>query len=85
MNATEFLRRRKDRSAAIILSVLDREVPDRTARERIRKVVLDQLNDHHAATLDVIQSLDNGTVVLNDHYLQKLEEVHDAIVGNGHG
>ena len=84
MDASEFLRRRKDRAAAIILSALEKESLDGAARARMRKVVLDQLNDVYNATLDVLQSVDTGTVVLNDLWLERLEEIYD-MVRNGHG
>lgn len=85
MDASDFLRRRKDRACAIILSVLDKECPDRFTKERLRKVILDQLNDYYNATLDVLQSVDTGTVVLNEAYLQRIDELYEALVGrNGH-
>lgn len=81
MDAEEFLRRRKDRACAIVLTVVDREV-DGEVKERIRKVVLDQINDLYNATIDVVRSLDTGTVVLNELYLQKLDEI-SGLIRNG--
>lgn len=46
-----------------------------------RDVVLEQFNDFLDVVLDVIDSLDNGTVTLNDHYLDLLEAIHVATVG----
>jgi hypothetical protein len=85
MNAEEFLRRRKDRSCAIVLTVVDREVTDPHVRERIRKVVLDQINDFYCAMVDVSHSLSSETVVLNELYLQRLDEIYERVVMNGHG
>jgi hypothetical protein len=83
MDASEFLRRRKDRACAIILTVLDKENADRFTKERIRKVILDQINDLYCATLDVLQSVDTGTVVLNEVWLERLEEIYDVVRQNG--
>lgn len=83
MDSNDFLRRRKDRACAIILSVVDREL-DRNAKERVRKVVLDQINDFYNASLDVMQSMDSGTVVVNEVWLEKIDALYEAVV-NGNG
>jgi hypothetical protein len=87
VDANEFLRRRKDRAAAIILSAVEKELSgplDGAPRGRLRKVILDQLNDLYNATLDVVQSVDTGTVVLNDIWLERLEAIYDVVTsGNG--
>lgn len=83
MDREEFLRRRKDRACAVILKYVDREELDEKARARIRKVVLDQLNEFHAGALDLLRSLDSGTVVLNGLYLQRLDEIYEKVVLNG--
>jgi hypothetical protein len=90
MQATliELLRRRKDRACAIVLGVKEREVdpylrahPE--ASEKLRKVVLDQLNEFYEVVMDIVNSLDSGDVVLNDHYLQKIDDLHRTVVLNG--
>jgi hypothetical protein len=86
----EFLRRRKDRICAITLSAVEREVPDGETRDRLRKVILDQINNFYNEAIDVIHSLDPGTVVLNQLYLErlegKLEDIHELVLQNGkHG
>jgi hypothetical protein len=93
---TDILAKRRDRAIATILNTKEQEVDPyltdsprgREAAAKLRKAVLDQLNDFHEMCLDVLRALETGdTVVLNDHYLQLLAEVHDAIVvrnGNGH-
>lgn len=83
MDAEEFLRRRKDRACAIVLTTVDREVTDRDSRERVRKVILDQINDFYNAIVDVVHSMDSGTVVLNELWLAKLDEIH-GLLRNGH-
>lgn len=79
----DLLRRRKDRAIAIILGVKEREadhmLPPEVQR-KLRKVVLDALNDYYEMTLDVMGSLDTGEVVLNGEYLAKIDELHDTLV-----
>jgi hypothetical protein len=83
---TEILAKRRDRAIAIVLGVHDRDLKSYLPPEvsaKLRKVVLDQLNEFHDLCIDVLRSLDNGEVLLNDHYLALLAEVHEAVVGNG--
>jgi hypothetical protein len=84
----EMLSRRRDRAIAIILGVkerdCDRHLPP-GAQAALRKVVLDQLNEFYEVSVDIIRSLDTGEVVLNEMWLQKLDEIHTAVVGNGNG
>lgn len=84
---TDFLQRRKNRAIAIVMGVKERECdPDLSAMasQKLRKVVLDQFNDLYDACVDVLDSLDTGEVVLNENYLEKLNEIHSAIIsGNG--
>jgi hypothetical protein len=80
----EFLANRRDRACAIILGVKERECdkqlsPD--ARAKLRKVVLDQLNDFYDVAMDIMKSLDSGETVLNEEWLSKLDEIHMAVVG----
>lgn len=67
---------------AVILGMKEREVdqylPDKI-REKLRKVVLDQMNDYHELCLDVIRSLDTGEVTLNDVYLKMIEDIHKNV------
>lgn len=76
------LKKRRDRSMATILGIKEREcdphLPDR-AKQLLRKVVLDQFNDFYEVVLDVVGSLDTGEVTLNEHYLQKIDEIHSAL------
>lgn len=78
----KLLRRRRDRAIAIILSTKERECdrhlpPD--ARAKLRKVVLDQLNEFYEMVVDVAASLDTGEVVLNEEYLRKIDDIHQAL------
>lgn len=75
----DLLKRRRDRGIAIILSIKERECDGylpRESRIKLRKVVLDQFNEFYDLVLDLMSSLDQGDVVLNEEYLDKLDSVH---------
>jgi hypothetical protein len=78
----EILAKRRDRAIAIVLGVKEREA-DRhlppEARQKLRKVVLDQFNDLHDLCIDLVRSLDTGQVALNEEYLHRLDDLFDAI------
>lgn len=79
----ELLTRRKNRAAAIILGVKDDEcdfyLPEDVSKS-LRKAILDQMNDFYDVCVDVIESLDNESYVMNDHYLEKIDEIYMCIV-----
>lgn len=79
----EMLARRRDRAISIVLGLKEREcdqfLPKETS-QKLRKVVLDQFNDLVDFAMDVCNSLDNGEVVLNEVYLQKIDDLHDCLV-----
>lgn len=50
------------------------------ATRQLRKVVLDQFNGFYEVCLDIMDSLDNGEVVLNENYLDKIDQIHKNIV-----
>jgi hypothetical protein len=80
----DLLEKRRNRVIASILSVKERECdPQLTeaSSHKLRKVVLDQVNEWHSLVLDILGSLDTGDVVLNEDYMHKIDELHDAIVG----
>ena len=88
---SDMLARRRDRAISIILGMkekeCDRHLP-KDASQKMRKVVLDQVNDLVDFAMDLCNSLDNGEVVLNEDYLKKLDEIHVIMVNgsrNGHG
>lgn len=76
------LKKRKDRSIAIILGVkerdCDRHLPEQ-ASLRLRKVILDQLNEMYSMMIDVADSLDTGEVVLNEEYLGKIDRMVEEL------
>lgn len=80
----DILAKRRDRAIAIVLGVKERECDKflpQPAQTKLRKVVLDQMNDLHEIALDLIRSLDsNSEAVINELWLQKIDEIHDAVV-----
>jgi hypothetical protein len=84
---SQLLRKRRDRAIAIVLGVKERECdaylpPEVSAK--LRKVILDQMNDLYDVCLDLLGSSDDGSVVLNELYQQKIDELYDRlVVSNG--
>jgi len=67
---------------AIVLGVKERECDHLLTEEaarKMRKVVLDQFNDYCDLATDLVQSLDAGTVVINQEYLRRLDDLFEAI------
>lgn len=84
----ELLERRRNRCIAIVLGVKERECDkDLSAHssQKLRKVVLDQFNEMHDLVIDIMESLDTGEVVLNEAYLQKIDQIHEELCRNGNG
>jgi len=56
------------------------------ASGKLRKAILDQFNEFYEICVDVMRSLDTGEVVLNEHYVdrieEKLAELHRALVSS---
>lgn len=80
---TDLLARRRDRAIAIILRVKEQECDaylSQDSSQKLRKVVLDQMNAFYDVCADVVNSLDNGGAVLNEHWLRKIDELHDHVV-----
>lgn len=84
----DVLAKRRQRVLAIILGVKERECdaylpPEASAK--LRKVILDQINEYHDLMLDLTQapkvSGESG-ILLNAFYLQKIDELHEAVVGS---
>lgn len=77
----ELLARRRDRAIAIILSFKERECDRHLPPEvsaKLRKIILDQLNDFHDLCADALSS--DERVVWNELFLQKIDEMHDVLV-----
>lgn len=65
--------KRKDRMAAIVLSAWETNDPD------FRKVVLDQVNDYYDLVVNLFAVVDDNSVVLNDAYVRKIDEIHSRL------
>lgn len=80
----DLLEKRRNRAIAIILGVKERELDAHlppAASQKLRKVVLDQLNEFHDIALDVLEALsDNSGVVLNELYLEKIDAIYEEVV-----
>lgn len=74
------LKRRRDRAIATVLSFKEREVdihlPPEVA-QKLRKEILDQINDVCDLALDLLSPED---VIWNELFMQRLDEIHDAVV-----
>lgn len=83
----DLLRKRMDRAIATVLSCKEQGVDTylngskdaSEASRKLRKEVLDQFNSFYEVCLDVMGSLDNGEVVLNEHFLKKIDEIHQTL------
>ena len=76
------LNKRKDRAIATILGVKEREIDFRIDAESarlLRKCILDQINGYHETVIEIVDSLDNGEVALNEVYLDRIDEIFDAV------
>lgn len=88
---TDLINRRRDKAIAAILGVKEREADPHLpegAKRALRKVVLDQLNDLVGLVQDLVGALttaQDDTVVLNELYLTKIAEIHEAVTTNGNG
>lgn len=81
----DMLARRRDRSISIILGVKEKEADGflpKDVQHRLRKVILDQMNELVDFAIDVCNSLDTGDVVLNEEYLRKLDHIYEVTVVN---
>lgn len=84
----DVIARRRDRAIAVLLGIKEKEVDQYLPPEvkaRLRKAILDQMNDFHSLVVDVMRSFDTGEVVLNELYLEKIDQLYEVVVGrNGH-
>lgn len=74
------LGRRRNKAISIILRFKEDEIDpfiDDEVSNQFRKLVLDQLNDFYEVCVDLIGAADG---VVNELWLDKLMEIHDAVV-----
>lgn len=79
----DMLAKRRDRAIATILRVKENEcdkfLPGDVSR-RMRKVVLDEMNDFHSFVMDLCTSFEDNSIV-NELWLRKIDEMHRDIRG----
>lgn len=79
--AANLVATRGNRTTATILSAIEDEiyetvhVPDPVKR-KIRQIVLDQMNGYKDLVIDIVKS---ETAIVNEHWLNQIEEIHTAI------
>ena len=82
MSVEDVLNRRCNKAIAIILrhkdEHLDEFLPEEVS-ERFRTLVLDQINDLHDLFNDLMRVTRDEGRVLNEHYLDMIEKVHEAV------
>jgi hypothetical protein len=78
----DLVSRRRNRAIATILRVkedlCDYHLPI-NASNALRKVVLDEINDLCDLVLDVFETIDDHTTIMNDLWLKKLDDIHRAV------
>lgn len=77
------LAKRRDRVIAIILGTKERELDPHVSYEAsmaFRKVIMDQMNDFYDLVLDLLGSIDDQAVVINQLYLDKIDEIFNAVI-----
>lgn len=85
----DILAKRRQRVIAIILGVKERECdmhlpPEASAK--LRKVILDQVNEYYELVLDLTQApkvTGESGVILNQFYLEKIDALYAVVVTNG--
>lgn len=76
------LAKRRDRSIAILLGYKERECDNylpQEVRVGLRKAILDQINDFYELSLDLLSSVDDGSVILNQIYIEKIEKIYEML------
>lgn len=97
MKADDILRKRRDRTIAIILGLKEREVDPlllqepggQRASNMLRKVILDQINDFYDMSLDVASSGEADAFEFNPEVWGpriegRLNDIHRVVVSLGH-
>jgi hypothetical protein len=85
----ELLEKRRDRCIAKVLAAKDDiEYGMKSGNlghqdiQYLRKVILDEFNDFCNMAMDIIDSIDDESVVLNQDYLERIDKIYEA-VGRG--
>jgi len=79
----DLIEKRKNEAIAIILRFKENEcdtyLPENT-KARLRKVILDQINDLANLSSTLMKSVNNDSVHLNSIYLDKISHIYDSVV-----
>lgn len=80
--AISIVKRRSNRAIATILGVKDRDCDpylSSGSSEKLRKTVMDQVNELADLAVDCIRSIPPEGSIANQYYLEKLEDIHKGI------
>lgn len=81
----DLITRRRNRAIAIILTakedLCDSHISDESSLA-LRKIVLDQVNELCDLFVDLMDTVDDSSIVMNEIYLSKIDEIHRALTGS---
>lgn len=79
MQSQEFVKKRRDRVLATILSYkennVDQYLPNQKARDDLRRVILNNVNDFNDLMLDILKAEPQGEVQINEYYVEALKRL----------
>lgn len=81
--AANLIATRGNRTTAVMLSWLEDNVYehlDEELQRRTRQMVLDNINVYKDLAIDIVKS---DTAYMNEIWLEKIDELHEAIKNNG--
>lgn len=82
--AQDLMAKRCDRAIAVILGFKEKECDEflpRDVQQRLRKVILDQINDLFNLYCDINKSALDDSVVVNQLYVDRLNAIYEVVVG----
>lgn len=81
MQSQEFVRKRRDRVLATILSYkennVDQHLPTQKARDDLRRVILNNVNDFNDLVLDILKA--EPEVEINQLYIEALARIETRL------
>lgn len=83
MNPQDFVKKRRDRVLATILSYkeanVDQYLPDQKARDDLRRVILNNVNDLNDLVLDLLKSQGEPEYMFNEYYGDALRRIFERL------
>ncbi len=82
----DILARRRDRTLSYLLGYKENEIDKHLpaeVRASFRRCIVKAIHEYHDLVIDVLSSVDQGQTVVNELYLDKLEDIRQLIVSNG--